>query len=73
MRRPADGRAGADRWLLSYADLMTLLFALSVTMYAAAAEEGPRVQGPGIRDRKTGCRGVSSGTLRRRSAPGASS
>ena len=32
-------RSGADRWLLSYADLMTLLFAFSLTMYAAAADD----------------------------------
>ncbi len=30
-------RAGRDRWLLSYADLVTLLFAFFTTMYAAGA------------------------------------
>ena len=54
MRRPTDGRAGADRWLLSYADLMTLLFALSVTMYAAAADSAAAQQGP--RDQASGLR-----------------
>lgn len=37
MRAP-NARAGADRWLLSYADLMTLLFAFALTMYAVGAE-----------------------------------
>ena len=37
MRAP-NARAGADRWLLSYADLMTLLFAFALTMHAVAAE-----------------------------------
>jgi chemotaxis protein MotB len=36
--RAPNARAGADRWLLSYADLMTLLFAFALTMYAVAAE-----------------------------------
>jgi chemotaxis protein MotB len=34
-----NARAGTDRWLLSYADLMTLLFAFSLTMYAVVAEK----------------------------------
>jgi chemotaxis protein MotB len=33
------GRAGSDRWLVSYADLMTLLFACSVTLFAARVED----------------------------------
>lgn len=35
-RRP-DGRPGRDRWLLSYADFITLLLALFVVLYASAA------------------------------------
>jgi chemotaxis protein MotB len=38
MRRVADSsRAGHDRWLVSYADLVTLLFACFATLYAASA------------------------------------
>ena len=42
-------RSGRDRWLLSYADLVTLLFACFTTAYAAAhvtAEGTPRVETP---------------------------
>jgi chemotaxis protein MotB len=35
MSRP-QGRAGHDRWLVSYADLVTLLLALFTTLYAAS-------------------------------------
>jgi chemotaxis protein MotB len=35
-------RAGSDRWLVSYADLMTLLFACSVTLFAARVEDVTR-------------------------------
>lgn len=34
--RPASVRAGQDRWLMSYADLVTLLFACFTTAYAAS-------------------------------------
>ena len=34
---PAETRPGRDRWLLSYADFITLLLALFVVLYASAA------------------------------------
>jgi chemotaxis protein MotB len=37
-------RAGQDRWLVSYADIMTLLFALFTTMYAAAAVDATKAE-----------------------------
>ena len=36
------GASGRDRWLLSYADFMTLLLALFVVLYASARTEGRR-------------------------------
>jgi chemotaxis protein MotB len=49
-------RGGQDRWLVSYADIMTLLFALFTTMYAAAAVDATKAaavaasmqQAPGV-------------------------
>jgi chemotaxis protein MotB len=36
MKPGTQGRSGHDRWLISYADLVTLLFALFTTLYAAS-------------------------------------
>ncbi len=38
------GRAGQDRWLMSYADIMTLLLALFTTMYAASAVDATKLE-----------------------------
>jgi chemotaxis protein MotB len=37
------GRAGADRWLISYADLVTLLLAFFATIYAVSALDAAKV------------------------------
>ncbi len=44
MRRPRrDPRAGQDRWLVSYADLVTLLFAFFTTLYAASTVDATKL------------------------------
>ena len=42
-RRPHDTRGGHDRWLLSYADLVTLLLALFTTLYAASSVDANKL------------------------------
>ncbi len=37
MRRPSKGHVSHERWLISYADFITLLFAVFVVLYAASA------------------------------------
>ena len=47
MTPPSPGpgpRAGADRWLVSYADLVTLLFAFFTTLYAASSADSGRMR-----------------------------
>jgi chemotaxis protein MotB len=41
--RPAHTRGGHDRWLLSYADLVTLLLALFTTLYAASSIDAQKL------------------------------
>jgi chemotaxis protein MotB len=41
-RRPG-ARAGHDRWLVSYADFITLLFAFFTTMYAISTVDGAKL------------------------------
>jgi chemotaxis protein MotB len=43
---PASSRAGHDRWLLSYADLVTLLLAFFTVLYASSTLESRRPPGP---------------------------
>lgn len=42
-RQPATTRGGHDRWLLSYADLVTLLLALFTTLYAASTVDAEKL------------------------------
>ncbi len=42
-RRQHDSRGGHDRWLLSYADLVTLLLALFTTLYAASSVDAGKL------------------------------
>ena len=41
--RPSTTRGGHDRWLLSYADLVTLLLALFTTLYAASTIDAEKL------------------------------
>ena len=42
-RRPEPPRASRDRWLLSYADFITLLFALFATLYASSTVDANKL------------------------------
>jgi chemotaxis protein MotB len=42
-RHAPDSRGGHDRWLLSYADLVTLLLALFTTLYAASSVDAGKL------------------------------
>jgi chemotaxis protein MotB len=42
-QHPRDARGGHDRWLLSYADLVTLLLALFTTLYAASSVDANKL------------------------------
>jgi chemotaxis protein MotB len=41
--RPPIGGAGRDRWIISYADFITLLFAFFTTMYAASTVDAQKL------------------------------
>jgi chemotaxis protein MotB len=43
MRQPPPTRGGHDRWLISYADLVTLLLALFTTLYAASTIDAQKL------------------------------
>lgn len=42
-RQRREPRAGQDRWLISYADLVTLLFAFFTTLYAASTVDATKL------------------------------
>ena len=42
--RGQNGRSGHDRWLVSYADFVTLLFAFFVTMYAISKVDATKLE-----------------------------
>ena len=44
MRPKAHGHASQDRWLVSYADFITLLFAFFVMMYAASKSDSTKLK-----------------------------
>jgi chemotaxis protein MotB len=50
-----------DRWLISYADLMTLLLALFIVMYAASDKERARQIAEGFANLNTGGSGILPG------------
>jgi chemotaxis protein MotB len=44
MRRPRQSAPNADRWLISYADFVTLIFGLFVVLYAVAQSDRAKVK-----------------------------
>jgi chemotaxis protein MotB len=50
-----------DRWLISYADLVTLLLALFIVMYAASDKERARQIAESFNSQNTGGRGILPG------------
>jgi len=51
-----------DRWLISYADLMTLLLALFIVMYAASDKERAHQIAEGFSSQESGGSGILPGT-----------
>ena len=43
-RKQGHGRASSDRWLVSYADFITLLFAFFATLYAISSVDSKKLQ-----------------------------
>ncbi len=64
-RRPAEPDAPADRWVLSWADFMTLLFAFFVVMYAVSSvnEEKYRSLSEALATTFTGQGGAPAGVV----------
>jgi chemotaxis protein MotB len=59
---PEHGGQGRDRWLLSYADLVTLLLALFIVLYAASDKERARQIAESFSAQNTGGAGVLPGS-----------
>jgi chemotaxis protein MotB len=60
---PGEGEAqGRDRWLLSYADLVTLLLALFIVLYASSDKERATVIAASFSAQNTGGTGVLPGS-----------
>lgn len=62
MKLRAGENRHSDRWMVSYADLMTLLLALFIVMYAASDHERARKIAAGFAGENTGGNGILPGS-----------
>lgn len=60
---------GRDRWLISYADLVTLLLALFIVMYAASDKERAKQIADSFSSQNTGGSGILSGSTSEKDEP----
>ncbi len=71
IRRTERRRPSSDRWLISYADFITLLFAVFVVLYAAANANKKQVEVSQSIDEAFRALGIFSDTVRSQKAAGA--